>query len=302
MRKQSWNLALVASTVLIALGARADLPAYTLIQIENDDFRDHSFAQAEKLLGVMDGDLVAYQCDGKREFEILPELLHASADGNSLKIEASDGAVGIYRDGELRNGNKKDAFMKVVLKTLAKLETLPTGKILLERLEHSPYALTIRHGTPHFWPDDDKRSGPASGMMMAQSIQLLNTLRWPEYGNQFNRIGAGGEINFDPALKALFLEDDDVKRAAAPQTILAHEMMHAFDGIRGFLDRRTLVGDAYEFIEISEYRATYMENLIRKESGLHFRKSYSDESGGGHGSLLGEDGKPMLIPAPCLKN
>jgi hypothetical protein len=307
MKKRTWRWAFALNIVVLAFGAYADRPAYRLFQIENSDYVDHDYDETLDQLYVTNWDLRFYRCNGEQEYNLLPELRFKKRKANSLRIQTyKSEQIAIYRDGQLfrddaktRAGDdlKKDLFIAYVLTSLAKLEALPSGKTILDRLEHSPYALTIRYGTPHFWPEDYEKRVP-HGMMMAQAIQLLVTLRWPEYGEEFDQIGAGGEIKFDPKMNSKFVEDDGIERSAPPEVELGHEMMHAFDGIRGLLDRRQVDGPAFEPIEVTEYRATYFENQIRKESGLHYRKLYSE---GDPGSLLGKDGKPMLVPAPCLK-
>ena len=310
-----WNLSWVFVLSVLVLGARADsdLPPYRLKQIENPDFRKHRFGPSRKRLGLKKmRDLDPYRCDGEREFELLPELVHPNVKADSLRINLYHSKETVlYRDGTLFSSDgtapasdaaKGDVFVKYVMSALTKLESLPSGKTMIDRLEHSPYPLVIRFTDPHFWAADDSGK-PLKGMMMAQAIQFLNTLRWPEYGDQFDRVGAGGEIGFNPKLASLFVEDDGVKRPAQAHTILGHEMMHAFDGVRGLLDRRQINGRAYEYQEVSEYRATFFENRVRKESGLHYRKYYGDgptPEYPSHGSLLGKDGEPMLIPAPCI--
>ena len=310
MKISSAKLGIVLGAALVVFGAEAaSLPRHRLVQIENDDFEYHSLRKALRKLHFADvRKREPYRCDGKQEFELLPELIHPNPKSDSLRIQSWKGKeLGVYRSGTLYSADgvsdagpslREDPFVKIVLGTLSTLETLPSGAILLDRLEHSPYPLTIRYTAPHFWAEDSSGK-PLKGMMMAQAIQLLNTQSWPNYGDEFDHVGAGGEIGYDPKLSSLFVEDDGVKRPAATHVVLAHEMMHAFDGIRGLLDRREVVGKKFEFIEVTEYRATYLENRIRKESGLHYRKYYSE--GDGPGSLLGDDGNPMLFPAPCLK-
>jgi len=308
MTKPTWIFAIILNGLILGLGVRAELPPYTLKSIENADYLDHDRAETLDQLSVSRWDMRSYRCDGVQEFVLLPELQFRNRRGNSLWIQTYQSKqLALYRGGELYREDtktkagddlRKDRFITHVLRALAKLEAIPSGKAMLERLEHSPYPITIRYGSlPHFWAEDYAER-PLHGMLMAQAIQLLNTLRWPEYGDEFDQIGAGGEIKFTPVLdNTLFIEDDDQERPAQPHIILAHEMMHAFDGIRGLLDRREMNGEAYEFIEVTEYRATYFENQIRHESGLHYRKFYGDRS---HGGLLGKDGKPILVPAPCV--
>jgi hypothetical protein len=101
-------------------------------------------------------------------------------------------------------------------------------------------------------------------------------------------------------MEKAYVESDGKKRIAPVHTILAHEMFHAFDGIRGLFDRRKVDGPTYEYTEVLEYRGAYFENKIRAELGRKYRKYYggSDQASG---SLLDSDGNPFLFPAPCLK-
>ncbi len=306
MRARTWNSIFVFSLLAFALHASAALPPYHLTLLENRDFRDHEWSSALESLRLTEEDLPPYRCDGVQEFQVLPELLHPSPNDLALRIKIPSSSEilvarseGLFRLNGTRADRRQlaDEFVKAVRESITRLEGLPSGKLLLDRLRRSPYPLTISAGHPHFWPsDDDDR--PLKGFMMAQAIQNLVTLRWPDYGLPFIHVGAGGSISFNPKLKALFIESDGQKRVALPHIILAHEMFHAFDGIRGLLDRRMVTGEAFEFSEVTEYRAAYFENRIRAESGLLYRKYYGDETGAG--GLLGADGEPMLIPAPCL--
>ena len=80
---------------------------------------------------------------------------------------------------------------------------------------------------------------------------------------------------------------------------LAHEMYHAFDSIRGILDMRFVKGEEYEFTLMSEYRAVYFENIVRKAPGIAYRTHYGqDQTGPG---VLDEFNEPRTMPSPCLK-
>ena len=302
------NWVLAFTFVFFTHGANAALPPYQLVQFENGDFKDQDRAALMARLHMSEADFVPYRCDGKSEFEILPKFAHPNRKADSLHLKASlSNDVLIYRNGLLLGPNGKkpkvdprqDPFVRDVMESLSKLETLPTGNALLRRLERSPYPLTIARGDPRFAPADDTGK-PFTGLPMAQVIQIFSTLRRADYGEQFSHVGAGGTIFFNPALRAEFVESDGRKRPVLPHVVLAHEMFHSFDGVRGLLDRRLLDGTEFEFIEITEYRATFMENRIREESGLRYRKYYGDGTDG-RGSLLGNDGKPMLIPATCFE-
>jgi hypothetical protein len=289
-------LALVVS--FFGLCAFADLPPYELVLLENPNFRDHTCESTVDRLRLTKSALDSYACDGKQEFQFIPELFVSNAAGDSLRIKASKSAEFVIYRSANQIENTSDPFIKDALKVLSTLESLPSGRLLIDRLRHSPFPLTITLGTPHFWPSDDAGNAH-KGLMMAQALQHLVTLRWEDINQQFDHVGAGGPISFNPNLGSVLIEADGQKREAPPYTVLAHEMYHAFDGIRGLLDRRILSGDGYEFTEVTEYRASYFENRIRFESGLRYRKYYGAESG--DRSLLDANGNPLFIPATCLK-
>lgn len=315
MKKGFCSAVLGLNALALIAGARADLPPfrYTVLSTGTDTVQKREILLRQ--LGASEPDLLPYRCDGNQEYVLFPKLLRANRAGNSLRIKlygSSD--LLVYKEGSFYSiaGDRldldtlSDPFLPHVADALEKLEDLPTGKVMLDRLEHSPYPLRIVYGGLHFNAigDDGKSYG---GTDMAAAVSYLAALVRPASVFQFDRIGTGGDIGFDPLYEDTFVEADMRNRAAPPHVLLAHEMFHAFDAIRGLLDRRSVSGEAYEFINAKEYRATYLENRIRKESGLKYRKyyeSYSDpallDGQAPKGSLLGPDGKPMLIPAPCL--
>ena len=62
---------------------------------------------------------------------------------------------------------------------------------------------------------------------------------------------------------------DGVQRNAIPD--LGHEFSHIYDDIKGIKGLDNMV---YDNLTKSEWRATYKENLIRKELGLPYRTYY----------------------------
>jgi hypothetical protein len=122
---------------------------------------------------------------------------------------------------------------------------------------------------------------PNSGVESTQTIEYLLTLRKSDYrSNQnksFSQFGAGGYVKFHPMAQVSLIESDDQSRIAPPEIILAHELFHAFDGVRGLMDRRFVDGQEMQFTSVNEYRATYFENQIRKASKLKYRKHYGSE-------------------------
>ena len=100
------------------------------------------------------------------------------------------------------------------------------------------------------------------------------------------------------------IESDNITRPSPVLSAFAHELYHAFDSVRGLLDRRGVVGDNMEFMELTEYRAVYFENVIRKNLGRKYRKYYSsvdlNDPAQAASSMLDKSGQPYLLPSPCL--
>ncbi|MBC7385463.1 MAG: hypothetical protein H7301_04765 [Cryobacterium sp.] len=81
---------------------------------------------------------------------------------------------------------------------------------------------------------------------------------------------------------------------------LAHELFHAYDGIRGLLDRRIVFPpERFESTEVSEYRAMYFENRIRHNSGIPYAIHYGTYAENEPG-VLDASGNPIWFPVPCL--
>ncbi|MBS1963491.1 MAG: hypothetical protein JST04_14845 [Bdellovibrionales bacterium] len=306
------------SAFLAICAARAELDPYKLQYDHSDKARDFPREYLMGKLGLKTEDLAEYRCDGKREFELLPEYAHPNAAGDSLRIANEKNETFVYRDGQLfSNGQavkrSQSDFVDDTLKTIGEIERLPTGKVLVDRLEHAPYPVTIMKGQPRFAGADD--AGHAfKGISMESAIMTLIASNFEESDTiQFTHVGAGGPLYFDRAFQAENVVANGDKwgkiTVTPPHVTLAHEMMHAFDGVRGLLDLRHVDGEGYEFVQVSEYRGTYMENQIRKESGLAYRKIYGQwtprEIKKGkvfRGYLLDANMQPRLIPSPCLND
>lgn len=297
---------------LILLGvsctAFAATDPYRLVQMENDDFRDWTFAEMQGRMGADASLLPAYACDGHREYELLPEPPRKNPKGDSLRIRpagaTTDADDVVYRSGALypvdagASASLADAFVKKAQKSIAKLETLASGQAMLRQLEFARFPLVITSGRSGFVSVVNGK--PNIGVQIQSSLQYLKTLRAPDYASiPFNQIGIGGYIGWNPDLAAQFIESDGKKRAAQPHVVLAHEMFHAFDGIRGLIDRRFVEGKGYESTEATEYRAVFFENTIRRESGLRYRKYYGSDVDP-NGGVLDSTGQPRLIPSVCL--
>lgn len=286
------------------LGQIASSSGYDLVQFENSDYRNWSFDELSTRVGVSNESLMQYRCNGVQEFELLPALKNPTGKSGSLRVKLqASGEMLIYRAGDLffENGDRydglSDSFGESVRETLRDVERTPSGAALIERISNSPFPIQITLGSPRFGPVNDE-GVVFRGLEMAQALQSFVTLRKPDYVSmQFNRIGAGGSLFYNPQGNYSSVEADGVRRKTPSAVIIAHEMYHAFDSIRGLLDRRFVHGAGYEPLEVAEFRAVRFENTLRKELGFRYRKFYGNSPSGG---VIDTDGRPYVIPAPCL--
>src|SRR5690606_10353523 len=108
-------------------------------------------------------------------------------------------------------------------------------------------------------------------------------------------------IFWEPQSYATFVEEDLRERAVPTAIALAHEMFHAYDAVRGLLDRRFVEHAELEFIPLAEYRASYFENVLRKNMGHKYRKFYGNSANRESSvDLLNKEGKPIFLPTPCI--
>lgn len=287
-----------------ALGQFVSSGAYHLKQFENADYRAWTREEITIRVGATDETLEPYRCDGVQEFELFPTRAGSIGKSGSLQVKLqTSGSVLTYEAGEFyrengdRAGRLSDSFGETVRDALREIEKTPSGSILIQRISNSPYPVQLTQGDPRFGPAND--AGVAfRGLDMAQAMQTFVTLRKPDYAMmQFTRIGTGGYLFFNPKGNYLSIEEDGVSRKTPNSVIIAHEMYHAFDSVRGLLDRRYVYGKNYEGLEVSEFRAVRFENTFRKELGQRYRKFYGKGEAGG---VLDENGRPHIIPAPCL--
>lgn len=233
-------------------------------------------------------------CDGVREFQLFSEAMITKPNANSLQISRnSEGAPNLYyREGvyyELDGSRARDLsgnFLSYVIDAIAKIEAVPEGAQLLRHLERSRFPLLLRYGMNMFYPKTVGQRGH-DGIYRASALTvILGGKMFDRF--PFDSIGYGGEISWNPL-------------SGSPEsrfTSLGHEMYHAYDSIRGLLDRRNIVSEYYEAANPAEYRGSYMENLLKASVGLPYREYYGNVNSGP--GLLDQDGKPILFPAPCL--
>ncbi len=295
------NLALILLAFFTNTAIYAQGP-YTLKAFENDGFRDFSLEELLNRLGESRALLAAYVCNGKNENDILWAPLRENPQGNSLKIMAyKTDELATYKGGKLFDEkgkvikNTDDPFFQYAQSALQILEKIPESARLLRHLEKSYFPLTVKYGTSRFAATEENgRLG--FGYKMARAIPIYQVQRMDDDELNYSNIGVGGIITWNPKPK---VNPESPDSALPPHITLVHEMYHAFDSIRGILDfQRFVQGDGYEFIEVSEFRAVYFENQIRRASGVSYRTHYrEDHTGAG---VLDSQGEPIMIPSACL--
>lgn len=250
--------------------------------------------------------LSAFHCDNEKRFNIFNDTTAPNPNSDSLKIEGSDKKIYTYINGRVIGPKKtmkhkkiKDKFVKAVKAALDKISKIKMGKELITRLQSAYAPFYIQYGRNQYNPahlnERTNTNGNDSIFVMA-----LDELRPMVERMPFSQIGFTGRINWNHNLRPKLVESDYVEREANPALSLAHEMMHAYDGMRGLLDRRMVWGDKFEGTTIAEYRAVRFENIMRKELGQKYRRFYS-ASDNHDKDMLDDNDEPIIMPTPCIK-
>jgi hypothetical protein len=212
---------------------------------------------------------------------------------NALRVQLyQEEGILVYQSGKyfdlngIEVNSLDNIFVLALIPVMKKLESTPQTQKMLRLLELAPYPVTIKLGGNSFNPKEENGKN-YQGIYMANAISILDHGRMTSEAVPFYDIGVGGFINWNP------------KTVGLPGSVtLAHEMYHALDSVRGILDMRFVIGDAYEMTLASEYRAVYMENIARAAAEIPYRTHYGqDQTGPG---VLDENGKPRFISSPCL--
>lgn len=251
-------------------------------------------------------ELEDYKCDNKDRYELFAQTTIQNMAQDSLKIITKKGATLTYIDGNLykENGDEltkvKDKFTKIALKTLKRLRSVPETYQLIKELQYSPYPFYIKFGGNRYSPNNPGQRSNMHGND-AGFISMMDDLRPMVDGMPFSQIGFGGFIQWNPNIKAEFVEVDYKKRFVDKDLVLAHEMYHAYDGMRGLLDRRFVKSDTHEFQPVCEYRAVRMENILRNDFGYKYRRFYSaPDDMNTIKDMLDENDEPVVMPTPCI--
>lgn len=257
--------------------------------------------------GTSKNTLKKFNCQNSKRFEVVAQNPIPNMAMDSLKIITKEDSVQTYFQGKLLdvNGNEiniiKDKFTKIVLKTIRRLESIPEARAVIELLQASPYPFYIKRGGNRYQPNNPGQR-PLTHGNDAGFISMMDELRPLVDGMPFSQIGFGGFIYWNPKTKASFIEEDYILREVDKDLILAHEMYHAYDGMRGLLDRRFVKSDVHEFQPVCEYRAVRFENIIRKALGYKYRRFYSTPTDlQSPKDLLNDNNEPLVIPTPCIK-
>lgn len=251
-------------------------------------------------------DLAKYSCTNPERFELFANTTIQNMKKDSLRIISKKlNKNFIYIDGSLFTEDYKpvtklkDKFLKIALQTLKRLETVPESRRLIEELQFAPMPFYIKLGGNRYSPNMAHERPNLHGNE-AGFVSHMDDLRPMIDRMPFELIGYGGMILWNPKTVAEFMEADGKMRKVDTDLILAHEMYHAYDGMRGLLDRRFVQSEELEFQPVCEFRAVRMENTLRKAFGYEYRQyySYSEED---KRDMLDDNGEPVVLPTPCIK-
>ena len=165
-----------------------------------------------------------------------------------------------------KNLQSKDPFVAKTIHAIHKILEVKEGEILINKIMNNPYTVIIKSGGNRFDAKGD-HSRPMFGLNEAGSLISFITKRFQVDRLPFSQWGSGGIVYWDSKKEFMAMESDGVSRATPTFMALAHELYHAYDSVRGILDRRMIKGEGYEFQPVIEYRAVYFENLMRKNHG-----------------------------------
>lgn len=275
---------------------------YTLLYFANGQIRTPTEILNETKIPLES--LQLFHCRSEERNNLFFDFTAQNPDEDSLKVFGLDQKTYYYKNNSLYSikGRKirkvKDSFAKAVLVALNKISESELGKKLINRLQKSYAPFYIQKGRNQYNPANlDQRTNTHGND--ATMIVGLDELRPMVERMPFSQIGFTGRINWNENLKAKLIESDYVEREIPAYIALAHEMFHAYDGMRGLLDRRFVHGNNLEMSPVAEYRAVYFENQMRKDFGFKYRRFYSKQDDITR-DMLDDRDEPILLPTPCI--
>jgi hypothetical protein len=237
--------------------------------------------------------LTRFNCSQFKD-QLFAHELSVNPNKDSLRIITTKGKILIFN----KDLESKDKFAEKVIKALKELSLSQVGRTLIDKLMTSPYGLWIKSGGNRFDPRGYSQK-PMYGLNEAGALSTFVTKRLQVDRMEFKTWGSGGFVLWNSVKKFDAMESDGKIRPTPTYIALGHELYHAYDSTRGFLDRRMIKGEGFEFQPVIEYRAVYFENLLRKEGGRLYRKYYSAPSKSVQGTMLDSNGNPIFIPTDC---
>jgi hypothetical protein len=292
------------TTLLLLLSTSSFAYDYTLVNFSSTTPRTEEAILKET--NKTRDDLAQYKCSNPERFNLFANTTIQNMKKDSLRLVSKKlGKTFIYIDGAITTEDYKpvtqikDKFLKIAIKTLKRLETVPESRRLIEELQFAPRPFFVKLGGNRYSPNNpDERTyihGNEAGF-----VSFMDELRPMIEQMPFQLIGYGGMILWNPNTDAEFMEADGKMRKVDTDLILAHEMYHAYDGMRGLLDRRFVKSDELEFQPVCEYRAVRMENSLRKSFGYQYRQYYSYSETDSR-DMLDDNGEPIILPTPCIE-
>jgi hypothetical protein len=250
--------------------------------------------------------LEIFKCSNPKRNVFFFDTTISNPKSDSFKIIGTDKKIYTYINGNIFSRKFKlikkprDSFLKYAVNALSKINEFEIGRKLVSKIQTAPSSFYLQKGgnrvSAHLPGERSNLHG--NEVLMVTNLDELRPLvdKMP-----FLKMGYTGTIYWDPTFKVKLIEADYVERTADPVISLGHELVHAYDGMRGLLDRRFVSGDKYESATPAEYRAVYFENQLRKLMGAKYRRYYSKPSNNSHHKdLLDDRDEPILLPIPCI--
>ena len=171
------------------------------------------------------------------------------------------------------------------MQAIKDLSATAEGDAMISELQNSSNNFYIKKGNNSF-----------KAISLRASFGNIPELR--DIDPQLPIIGSGGIISWDSnSWNGGINECGETSRP--PYIGLGHEFAHARDANRGLLYPSNSYGAYVPTIDgvlKSEWRAVYIENILRLQAGLPLRTHYGIKNGIGIGPLLSPFGKPLNFP------
>lgn len=292
------SVVLVSYLVLAATFAHQE--EYTIVDFAENSVKHRSFQELTATFDQKKFDHLKYfECSHFDSGSLWTKNLSPNVEEDSLRVKGDNGLEYTYYQGVFYNPSGKqvknsvDTYLNKVSKAFEKLLTLPSGKRLLQELQQAPHTVVIAQGGNRLLSKNQNDAG---------AIQILKTGYMRNEPMGMTDIGSAGTILINLKSESSLVESDYKTRTVPQHVLVGHELFHAYDMVRGLIDRRYLSGGEYESAELAEYRAVFFENQIRKESHLKYRLAYGQKTKDFEDSvdMLDKNGQPIWIPTVCL--